>query len=138
MSNEDCFFIKSKNYSGIVLKDLGKTCLYSAVVAGDKDMVGDYLETSVYERVDMNDQKYQRVISMCLEEHYSDFNKEGKKHVLFSFPYQRNDMTNEEFKMMGFDVKRRDGDYLGIDMFGAHDGFSDRTTLTKNGAEINF
>jgi hypothetical protein len=135
LSSEDCFFLETQLKSGIVLKNLDKTLLYSEIVAGDPDGIGDHLVLNIFERVIKN-QGYQRVISLTLDETYEDLDKERKTHIILDFPYQRSDMNDELFKEMGFKVDRRNSDYVGIDEFGDHFFIPDQITLSKNNTEI--
>lgn len=136
--SEDAFFVKGKEGSTIVLHDvLGNSYIYSANVIGDKDEVEDYLEFGLMDRIKKDSGTYQRVITGYLKEHKGIMEK-GEFKILFDFPFNRNDMRDEDFKSLGYEVEHMGGDDIYQDDFGETHSLLRLTTLKKNGAKIWF
>lgn len=141
LASEEAFYIKTKNEFGFLLPLLGRSYLYNACLIGEDSYSEDHLEFGIADRiVDYREGKI-RVITGYLQEHYKhEFEKDNKDklHILFDFPFERIDMTDDDYKSLGFEVDRKGGDDIYTDIFGETHGIPLRLTYKKNGAKISY
>lgn len=140
LSSEDAFSIKVGSNFGIQLPSyLGTDYVYSETIIGEDDSFEDYLGFSLIRRnIEGKDGKFMHVISGYLEEHFKDLDKKTKVHLLFDYPFNRQDLSDNELKDMGFEVDRKGGDDVYEDHFGEMQSIPTMLTFKKNGAEISY
>ncbi|RJQ27953.1 hypothetical protein C4577_00370 [Candidatus Parcubacteria bacterium] len=136
--SEDAFFVKGKDAPSVVLHDvLGSSYIYTINVIGDKNEIESYLEFGLTDRIKKDKGIYQRVITGYLKEH-KGISETGDFKVLFDLPFTRNNMSDEDFKSLGYDIEHMGGDDIYQDDFGETHSLLRITTLKKNGAKIWF
>lgn len=119
LASEDAFFVKTKDQSGFVLPKIGKRYLYSSCLIGKGDsFFEDYLEFGLVERIIDYKEGKSRAITGYLRENNGKDKDKSRTTILFDFPYDRRDMTDDDFKSLGFEIKRWEGNWPDEDMFG--------------------
>ena len=139
LASEDTFIVQNSGSIDISSPKLGKNYIFSTVVAGDEEQMKDYLELGVISRIIKNQQdKYMRVITVYLEEHYEGFDKKAKPTILFDFPFGYWHLKDEDYKNLGFEIKHDGGNDVYEDSFGEMNSMPSITKYLKKGAEIRF
>lgn len=138
LSSEDAFFVKTKDQSGFVLPKIEKRYLYSSCLIGEDDSFEDHLEFGLVERIIDYKEGKTRAITGYLRENNGKDNDKSKTIILFDFPYDRMDMTDDDLKNLGFEVKRREGSWPYEDMFGEMTVPPTMIDYTKNGCKITY
>lgn len=150
LASENAFFIKTKDTSGLVLNELHKTCIYSSFLIGELSNGEDYLEFGLFNRIANYGDKKIRVISGYLTEgigsltkdyNHHDYEANQKTQILFDFPLDHINWTDEDLKTLGFEIERyepslelQSAGYK--DIFGETEFYDTSITYKKNGVEI--
>lgn len=141
LQSENSYFVKTYKTSPIIIsRGNNPELLYSTIVVGDEDGFGERIELLIYERLVKDTQgKYFYVLSPCLQ--YSDGLISSKKEffiTLCDFPLFKPDISDDEMRKLGFEVKRQGGDDWYEDSFGTNHSIPLIVEYTKNGVEIRY
>lgn len=151
LASENAFYVKTKDIFGLVLSEFRKTSIYSSCLIGDESYFKAYLEFGLVDRIADYSGRRIRVISGYLTEGIGSLTKDydskedsknKKTQILFDFPLDRTNWTDEEFKSLGFEIERYEPS-LELqtaghkDIFGETEYYDTHVTYKKNEVEIH-
>jgi len=134
LQSEDAYFVKADQQSYFSLPELGNRSIYATELYESED--GESLDCYLCERYIQSEQISGKVITGYLREFDNKSNK--KVTVLFDFPIGKTDMSDDDFKQLGYSVERYGGDDIYENDFGENSSIPTIITLSKNGSKITF
>lgn len=137
LSSEDAFVVETDGKTHTVLPGIGGNSIYSAHFPSIENILkGESFSFNIIDRhITIGSNKYCRVITGYLFDDLRDMRINTKAKILFDFPLE-DKMTDDDFKLLGFEVERSDGDVY-EDALGEQQSAPTLIKYKKNGVEID-
>lgn len=138
LARENGFFIQGQNKSDFQLRDTGTKNIYGVrIIGNDNDVLKDNLDFELFVNAENGpDGKYRDYIVGSLKERFQGLGNSPKTDILFKFPYNSIDLKDEDYKALGFKVKREGGDDVYKNSLGEMQSTPTTLSLEKNKTEI--